>query len=154
MRASHTMKLQRSNMNLNLMKIFFVVLFPVTIFFGHMFMNAYNVVEIGLSPVASFVATVTHYSFNDSCHYKGCPNAAGKIPTVGTVACSRKYPLGTMMRIDGKIYECQDRLARRYDNRVDIFVNSSKEALQLGKKKILVEILKLGKINNEKMQGM
>lgn len=36
------------------------------------------------------------------------------------VACPRKYPLGTKVQIDGKVYVCLDRLAAKYDNRFDI----------------------------------
>jgi hypothetical protein len=37
-----------------------------------------------------------------------------------TVACPRKYPLGTVFEIDGFYYTCEDRLAKKYDDRIDI----------------------------------
>ena len=37
-----------------------------------------------------------------------------------TVACPRKYPLGTVFEIDGFFYTCEDRLAKKYDDRIDI----------------------------------
>jgi len=36
------------------------------------------------------------------------------------VACPRAIPLGTIIEIDGKDYTCLDRLAEKYDNRIDI----------------------------------
>lgn len=36
------------------------------------------------------------------------------------VACPRKMPFGTKVEIDGKVYTCEDRLAEKYDNRIDI----------------------------------
>ena len=35
-------------------------------------------------------------------------------------ACPRRYPFGTKFLIDGIIWECQDRLAPKYDNRIDL----------------------------------
>lgn len=36
------------------------------------------------------------------------------------VACPRNIPLGTKVNIRGKVYECLDRTAKRYDGRFDI----------------------------------
>lgn len=36
------------------------------------------------------------------------------------VACPRAIPLGTEVEIDGKRYVCEDRLAPKYDSRIDI----------------------------------
>lgn len=36
------------------------------------------------------------------------------------VACPRAIPLGTELEIDGERYVCLDRLAPKYDNRIDI----------------------------------
>lgn len=36
------------------------------------------------------------------------------------VACPRHLPLGTKVEIDGKMYECLDRTAPKYNNRFDI----------------------------------
>lgn len=37
------------------------------------------------------------------------------------VACPRSIPLGTWLKIDGKSYQCLDRLSEKYDDRIDIF---------------------------------
>lgn len=44
-----------------------------------------------------------------------------------TVACPRKYPLGTVFEIDGFYYTCEDRLAKKYDDRIDINCKLDKE---------------------------
>tara|TARA_R110000868_G_scaffold368529_2_gene631613 strand:+ start:103 stop:390 length:288 start_codon:yes stop_codon:yes gene_type:complete len=82
-------------------------------------------------------AVVTAYC---ACHiccgswFKTAKTADGHTPVQGiTVAASRKYPFGTKVIIDGHTYTVQDRLAKKYDNRVDIYFNSHKEALKFGK---------------------
>jgi len=81
-------------------------------------------------------ATLTAY-----CACKVCcgPNAQGITaanvkPIQGiTIAAPRKYPLRTTtVIINGHTYTVQDRLAKRYDARFDIYFNSHKDALQFG----------------------
>lgn len=76
------------------------------------------------------------------CACKLCcgPNAANKTacgvaPKQGiTVAASRSIPFGTILNIEGVGSRIvQDRLAKKYDNRVDVFFNNHKEALKFGK---------------------
>lgn len=91
------------------------------------------------------LANVTHYTAESSCHFPkngGCLTASGKIATANiTAACPRKYKFGTKIKIGGKIYECQDRLAKKYDSRFDIFADESlKEAFKFGRKNMQVEI--------------
>ena len=60
--------------------------------------------------------------------------ADGHKPIEGvTVAASRSIPFGTKLAIDGHTYVVQDRLAKRYDNRVDIYFRDHKRALKWGK---------------------
>jgi 3D (Asp-Asp-Asp) domain-containing protein len=57
------------------------------------------------------------------------------------VACPRYIPLGTWVKIDGKNYECLDRLNEKYDDRFDIFFDKDIEgAINYGKqyKEIMV----------------
>lgn len=67
---------------------------------------------------------VTGYNlFSSQTDDTPCIGASGKdlckIP-YKTAACPRKMPLGTKVRIDGEVYTCEDRLAMKYDNRIDI----------------------------------
>ena len=59
--------------------------------------------------------------------------ASGQKPQEGvTVAASRVYPLGSTLHYNGHTYIIQDRLAKRYDNRVDVYFNSHLKAKQFG----------------------
>lgn len=83
--------------------------------------------------------------------YCGCPKCCGKwstthktadghTPIEGTTcAASRSIPFGTKLHIEGvgdRIV--QDRLAKRYDDRIDIYFNNHNKAIQFGKKKLKV----------------
>lgn len=51
-----------------------------------------------------------------------CVGAGGYIcGRTDVVACPRRYELGTKVKINGKEYECLDRLSRKYDARFDLF---------------------------------
>lgn len=92
-------------------------------------------------------AYVTHYTKESSCHYPkngGCLTASGNFATAGiTAACPRKYKFGTKIKVDGKMYECQDRLSKKYDSRFDIFADETlKQAFKWGKQLKQIEIIK------------
>ena len=84
------------------------------------------------------VMEISAYSELDSCHYPTadgeCLVASGKIAKVGMVA-SNLYPFGTKLEIDGKIYTVEDRTAKKYSHRVDLFEGYGKEAHQRALKK-------------------
>ena len=98
------------------------------------------------SPVIQFMITnliVTAYCLCSHC----CPVSNGGIaannhkPIAGiTIAASRRYPFGTKVVIDGHTYTVQDRLAKRYDDRIDIFMSSHKKAKDFGIKRKTVNI--------------
>ena len=73
-----------------------------------------------------------------ACHICCGSNASGIAannhkPIAGiTVAASRHYPIGTKIVIDGHTYTVQDRLANKYDDRIDIFMSSHKKAKEFG----------------------
>ncbi len=85
------------------------------------------------------VADVTAYSD----HLK--PMASGRRVYVGACAGPRWVPLGTRVRIAGRVYVVEDRTARRFDGRYDLFMWSRKACLKWGKRKMEVTILKFGK---------
>lgn len=96
------------------------------------------------------LANVTHYTKQSSCHYPrggGCLTASGKIATPNkTAACPRKYKFGTKIKIDGKVYECQDRTAnwvqKKFGDTFDLFMDESlKQAFKFGRQNKQVEIL-------------
>jgi 3D (Asp-Asp-Asp) domain-containing protein len=70
-------------------------------------------------------------------------NAAGKKPVQGvSIAASRSIPLGSVVKIDGikNRFIVDDRTAKRFDGRFDIFFNSHQEAKKFGIKNLKVEI--------------
>ena len=89
-------------------------------------------------------ATITAYCACKICcgsHAKGI-TANGQRPLPNhTLAGSRNIPFNTKIKIAGKIYYVEDRLAKRYDNRFDIYMGSHQEAKQFGKQTQTVQII-------------
>ena len=81
----------------------------------------------------SFLAIVTAYSSSPR-----AVTASGSHGFDGAVACPRKYPFGARFMIEGKIYECRDRLNHKYDSRFDIWKPSSRAARLFGKRTLKV----------------
>ncbi len=68
--------------------------------------------------------------------------ANGKYPFAGAIACPRKYPLGTHIKILDIPFVCADHTALQYDGRFDIFSTGTKnQMLHFGKQKLKIEIL-------------
>lgn len=89
---------------------------------------------------------VSAYSKPETCPDRECITASGRTAQAAvTVACPRSLPLGTKIKINGHEYRCDDRLARRYDHRIDLYFGDTQEdyerALKWGVKKLEVEIL-------------
>jgi 3D (Asp-Asp-Asp) domain-containing protein len=87
--------------------------------------------------------TVTAYCACVKCCGPNAHNrtANGKIPKQGvTIAASRSIPFGTKLHIEGVgIRIVEDRLSKKYDNRIDVFFYSHQEALKFGKKVLTVK---------------
>lgn len=83
------------------------------------------------------------------CHCKICcgPHAtgltaAGTRPVEGrTVALPRRFPLGSRVIIDGHTYVGEDRTARRFDGRIDVYCASHEKAKRRGISTNLVTII-------------
>lgn len=101
-----------------------------------------EVQSVKTKPIYKWV-TVSGY-----CHCKICcgKNAKGitangeKVKT-GMIAASRGTPFGTRIKIKGRVYVVTDRLAKRFDKRIDIYFNSHKQALKFGVQRLKVEVL-------------
>ena len=92
-------------------------------------------------------ATVTAYcACTKCCGVMGGTGitASGKQARQGvTVAASRSIPMGTRLRIEGVgVRVVQDRLAPRYDDRVDVFFTRHEDAVRFGKKALAVRVSK------------
>src|SRR5215831_7204444 len=89
------------------------------------------------------VFTVTAYCHCAKCCGKAGQLAAnGRMPVAGvTAAGPRSLPLGTRVRIEG-IGEriIQDRTPKRFDDRIDIFMENHQSALEFGKRKLTVAV--------------
>ena len=59
-----------------------------------------------------------------------------------TIAASRAIPFGTKLEIEGVgVRVVQDRLAMKYDSRIDIYFDSHQKALEFGIKKLKVRVV-------------
>lgn len=90
------------------------------------------------------VLTISAYCHCSKCCGKsGQPTASGLMPQAWrTIAASRSLPFGTMMMIPNVGWrKVEDRLAKKYDSRVDVFMNSHKEAKKFGIRKEKVQII-------------
>ena len=88
-------------------------------------------------------ADVTNYSKVETCPNTQCVTASGrKITNADTdvIACPRRLKFGTTIILDGKEYKCEDRTAKRYNGRFDVWVgNDYQRAMQWGiKSKVLI----------------
>lgn len=74
--------------------------------------------------------------------WSGGPTASGVMPVEGvTVAGPRRIPFGTVVFVEGVGKRVvQDRLARRYDDRFDVYFEKHEDALKFGIRKLKVKI--------------
>jgi 3D (Asp-Asp-Asp) domain-containing protein len=90
-------------------------------------------------------ATVTAYCSCPKCcnRWSGGPTASGKLPREGvTVAAPRRLKFGTRIYIEGVGERLvQDRLAKRYDNRFDVYFNDHDVATRFGKRQLKVKVI-------------
>lgn len=80
-------------------------------------------------------AVITAYCACTTCcgpNAKGI-TAIGRVPAQGrTIAASRSIPLGSNILINGKRYIVEDRLAKRFDKRFDIYFTKHSDARKFG----------------------
>lgn len=83
---------------------------------------------------------ITAYSKRETCPDTVCITSSGKRASMGLVACPRVFLYGTRIEIKGKEYECADHTAKRFDGRIDIFMDSYEKALDFGIQELEVYI--------------
>jgi 3D (Asp-Asp-Asp) domain-containing protein len=102
-------------------------------------------IQIKTTQIKTIQILTTMYSEFDSCHYENCAMASGKRAYIGAIACPRNWKLGTKVKINGKIYTCEDRYNKNLSDRLDIFNGYGQkaydEAIQYGKQTIIVELI-------------
>lgn len=79
---------------------------------------------------------ITGYCHCNQCTGGSVITAAGTyVQEDLTIAGPSNIPFGTVVLIDGKQYEVQDRTAAKYDGRFDIYFPTHQEALNFGKQR-------------------
>lgn len=78
--------------------------------------------------------TVSAYSSVEGCDDTDCIMANGRRAYIGAVACPRSWKLGTVVKIENKVYVCSDRLSVKYDDRMDVFTGYGIEAYERARK--------------------
>lgn len=91
--------------------------------------------------VITLFTTVEARTYDVSAYtWSGNRMANGEYPHVGAVAAD-DLPLGTKIRINGKVYVVKDRFGGGYTNRLDIYMDSHQEAINFGRQYLEVEVI-------------
>ena len=123
------------------LRLLFAVLFLISLSVTSISAEHVPVISATVNPI---VATVTAYSSTrGQTDRHPTITASGRHVRNGFVACPRRYPFGTKVRIDGKIYRCEDRLNSKFDDRFDIWKPSSSAARSFGKRELEVEVTEI-----------
>ena len=92
-------------------------------------------------PYREVVCNVSAYTASDDECGKGDGiTASGRRATAGRTIAMDGVPFGTRVEIEGHTYIVEDRFGGGYSNRIDVFMNSKREAFQFGRKHIKVKI--------------
>ena len=69
--------------------------------------------------------------------------ASGKRVYDGAIACPAKFEFGTKIKVQNKIYTCEDRMNKRYrySNHFDIFFETKDEAIKFGRRQLNFEVI-------------
>lgn len=109
-----------------------------------------RLVLAGLVALAGMQTRAEMFTVTAYCHCAKCcgkwaatgRTASGTKPAAGvTVAAPRRLPFGTKLVIPGLGERVvQDRLARRFDDRIDVYFSNHNQALKWGIKRLEVTI--------------
>jgi|GEM_PF-3462756 len=104
----------------NILSAFNIPLFIKTRTEGNVFIKDNEVYEIPTSTTYAYVSgynTLPYQTDSTPCIAASGDDICGR---TDVVACPRYIPLRTWIKIDGKYYQCLDRLNIKYDDRFDI----------------------------------
>ena len=88
-------------------------------------------------------ATITGYSSTeDQTDSTPFLTASQKQVKKGIIACPREIPFGSKVEIEGKAYICEDRMSKKFNDRFDIWFESTEEALEWGRQTKMVVVYK------------
>ena len=89
-----------------------------------------------------FEAKVTAYSSSvDETDSTPFIAADGSAVGEGMIACPRRFKFGTLFYINELIYKCNDRMALRFDDRLDLWASSKEKAVKWGIKSLNVRVI-------------
>jgi len=88
------------------------------------------------------IGEFTSYSSDDG-FTPGKIMANGKVVSEGMIAFPTKYSFGTKIEVLGKVYECADRMAKRFRDGeyFDIYSNDIQSAKSFGRRKLSFKVL-------------
>lgn len=95
-------------------------------------------------PEGKFKANISAYTAAaDECGKSDGITASGlSVKENETIACPSQFPLGTKIEIEGMgTYICQDRGGAIKGNKIDIYMETKKEAFEFGRQKLLAEVV-------------
>ena len=80
----------------------------------------------------------------DECGKNDGITASGlKVKENRTIACPKEFPFGVKLKIEGMgIYTCEDRGGAIKGNKIDIYMETKKEAFRFGRQHLKAEIIK------------
>ena len=81
-------------------------------------------------------------SAKDECGKDDGITASMTKATAGRTIAADHLPFGTKVMINNHIYIVEDRFGGGYTDRIDIFMNTKKEAFKFGRQQIKIKILK------------
>ena len=103
--------------------------------------NSFVAISNVCYPELKVYATITAYNPTEAqCDSTPDIMASGARVYEGAIACPRELAFGTSVEIDGVIYTCEDRTAKKYNGRYDILMFSYEEAIEWGRqeKEVLI----------------
>lgn len=99
----------------------------------------------------SMIADIYYYCSCTKCTGKSPSSPSRGITASGklarekhTIAMDKRFPFGTLVEIDGTVYEVEDRGQLIQGNKIDIYIPSHEEALRRGHRTYEVKIIRWG----------
>jgi len=95
-------------------------------------------------PVEKFIVNASAYTAAaDECGWNtGITSSGIKVKENRTLACPKEFPFGTIIEIEGMgQYRCEDRGGAIKGNKVDIYMETKKDAFQFGRKNLIAWVI-------------
>lgn len=100
----------------------------------------------------TITAQVTYYCACEKCTGRRPDSPSRGLTASGrmakenhTVAAGAQYPFGTLLEIDGEIYEVEDRGGNIKGDKIDIYITNHQEALNKGSRLAQIKVIRWGR---------